>query len=226
VNQPSEILQFETPVLLVGPADVDFHLLGKLARRGFVIVAADGGGNSLAAKGIIADAIIGDFDSLDASIKPASQTRLIKLEEQDSTDFEKCLNAISAPLFLAFGFTGRRFDHTLATLHAMVKYHGDKNVLLFGGEDISFVHRGNFSLKIGCDERISLIALEAIEFSGCEGLEYSLIGMKFEFGKKISTSNRSTSETVKIFPSAQYQNTPYVVVTPNSSLELLLKQSW
>jgi len=218
-----ETLQFTNPILLVGPADLQVDLLGELARRDFPIIAADGGANRLLENGIIPDAIVGDLDSLDSSLSLDPEIRLIRLGEQDSTDFEKCLYAISAPLFLALGFTGKRFDHTLATLHGMVKFHREKNILLVGSEDISLIVHGEFSIDIERQQILSVFPLGEIRFANSSGLKYPLEGLKFQIGEKIGTSNISVSKRVLIQPSPEHQTTPYVVTLPISSLEMLIR---
>ena len=44
--------------------------------------------------------------------------------EQETTDLEKCLYSVEAPLFLGVGFLGGRVDHQLAAMNALVKYAG------------------------------------------------------------------------------------------------------
>ncbi|UYV37753.1 hypothetical protein N4R57_01135 [Rhodobacteraceae bacterium D3-12] len=71
------------------------------------IVAADGAAQEVLRHGFMPEAVIGDFDSLsEASKRRISQDRLHEISEQDSTDFEKCLSRIEAPLVLGVGFEG------------------------------------------------------------------------------------------------------------------------
>ena len=46
--------------------------------------------------------------------------RLHPIPEQDSTDFDKCLRHIAAPLVLGVGFLGGRVDHELAAFSTLV----------------------------------------------------------------------------------------------------------
>ena len=225
------MLQFLHPILLAGPADLDIEQFKSLADRQFAVIAADGGANFLLANGVIPTAIIGDMDSFDLSTNngttnPAllSDIKIIRIEEQDSTDFEKCLYSVEAPLFLAAGFAGKRFDHTLANLHTIAKYHPAKKVLLLGQEDISFVHRGNFQLAGEENQIFSIFPLAPIKFSYSKGLEYNLDGLQFEIGNKIGTSNRTTGTNIEIAPSAQYQDTSYLITLTFGFLDELLKK--
>ena len=218
-------LEYSKPVLIVGPADINFESLAKLARHGFAIVAADGGANRLMNKGVIPDAIIGDMDSLDMALAQKYKIRMIKTSEQDSTDFEKCLYSIDAPLFLALGFTGKRFDHTMATLHGMVKYHPEKKIILVGGEDVSFIHSGKYEKPATKGQVFSIFPLEQIEFSNGSGLKYSLQNLELSLGKAIGTSNLATEEIVTVIPAPQYAKTPYLVTLPNAMLDGLIHEN-
>ena len=222
MNNDIEILRFNVPVLLAGPADTDFNLFKRMAEDGFPVIAADGGANRLSQNGINPMAIIGDLDSLDITPEEKKRTKIIQLTEQDSTDFEKCLYSVEAPLFIAFGFTGKRLDHTLATIHCMSKYHASKNLLLLGEEDVSFIQCGNFCASIGPKRFFSIYPLMPIRFSHSEGLEFPLGGLEFEIGANIATSNRTTSNNILICPSPEYQHTPYLVSLPREQLEKLI----
>lgn len=220
-----EILKFDQPLLLVGPADMDIGSLVDLQKKGFDVVAADGGANLLLENGIMPDAIIGDMDSFVFSEGSRSElpSRIIQIDEQNSTDFEKCLYSINAPLFLAFGFAGKRFDHTLATIHAMCKYHPAKKVFLVGPDDFSFIHRGDFTATVSSHQIFSVFPLMPIEFSRSEGLKFPLEKLTMEIGRQIGTSNQTIAEEVGVFPMPEHQNTPYLVSMPNAMLGQMLK---
>ena len=218
-------LKYSKPVLIVGPADVDFDTLAKLARHGFDIVAADGGANRLLKMGVIPDAIIGDMDSVDVALAEEHNIHTIKISEQDSTDFEKCLYSIDARLFLALGFTGKRFDHTMATLHGMSKYHPEKKIILVGSEDVSFIHSGKYESLAVKGQVFSIFPLEKIKFSNSSGLKYSLKGLELSLGKTIGTSNVVTESIVTITPAQQYETTSYLITLPQGQLDTLIHEN-
>ena len=76
------------------------------------------------------DFLIGDMDSIDPllwdKLRDNGKTKIIKISEQDTTDFEKALNFISTQLniqrIIALNAFGGRIDHTLANLNILVKY--------------------------------------------------------------------------------------------------------
>ena len=46
----------------------------------------------------------------------------MQIAEQETTDFEKAIYSTRAPVTVALGMTGKRFDHTLAALDAVTRY--------------------------------------------------------------------------------------------------------
>ena len=111
------IIDRDGPVLVVGGGATDPDLLTRDAARAAALVAADGGAAVCLAAGLTPDAVIGDMDSIPGPVRariPAA--RVHEIAEQESTDFDKCLRSIRAPLVLGHGFLGARLDHALAAL--------------------------------------------------------------------------------------------------------------
>ena len=81
-------------------------MIAESRRVAPVLIAADGGADALHEMRLTPEAVIGDMDSLSDMAAWRGRTRLVHLAEQDSTDFEKCLYATQAPLYVAPGFTG------------------------------------------------------------------------------------------------------------------------
>lgn len=66
----------------------------KYVKKDSLIICADGGANKISKFRLNPDLIIGDMDSIDsARLKDLTKknTRVIKIKEQETTDFEKCL---------------------------------------------------------------------------------------------------------------------------------------
>lgn len=190
-------LVFESPVVLVGGAKFDESVLLSLIRAGCSVVAADGGANILRKLGLSPSAIVGDLDSLQNIDHWKNQTKVLHIAEQDSTDFEKCLYTVKAPITVAIGFTGQRFDHTLVTLHLMQSYV-DLKLLLVTGEDVCFAWRGDLTMRLPEGERFSLYPLTRTEFISSTGLKYPLNELTMEQGSLIGTSNRSVAGNVEV----------------------------
>jgi thiamine pyrophosphokinase len=118
---PDVIVDSLENVTLIGGGAVDSAQLARALDLAPVLVAADGGADSALAAGHVPRAVIGDMDSLSAAARdtiPAA--RIHPVPEQDSTDFEKALSRIRAPLVLGLGFMGPRLDHMLAVYHGLL----------------------------------------------------------------------------------------------------------
>lgn len=178
-------------VTLVGAASVDDAAIEDCLRLAPVLVAADGGAAAALRFGM-PQAVIGDFDSIDSpSLASVPEARLHRVPEQDTTDFQKCLARIEAPLVLAAGFLGQRVDHTLAAFTALVRYQ--RPCLLVGRHDVCFhlaPGRG-YALDLPVGTRLSLFPMA--EVSGeSEGLRWPVAGLRFAPGGVIGTSNEVT----------------------------------
>ena len=94
------------PVTLIGGAPVPRADLDAALALAPVLAAADGGADAALANGLVPQAVWGDFDSISPQARAAIPTEnLHRIAEQDSTDFEKCLSRIDAPLVIAVGFS-------------------------------------------------------------------------------------------------------------------------
>lgn len=178
------------PVTLVGGGDLgEGDLNWALSLTNF-LVAADGGADHALALNHLPSAVIGDFDSISpqvlAQIPP---DRLCRVTEQDSTDFEKALRAIRAPLVLAVGFLGGRVDHQLAVLNALVRDIGPPCILL-GAQEVIFHLPARIVLPLQAGETVSLFPLREVRAESV-GLEWPLQGLVMRPGGQIGTSNRA-----------------------------------
>lgn len=182
------IVRSSDPVALIGgafaaPAALDAAL--SLARR---VVAADGGALTAAARGLKPEAVIGDFDSLGDSQRAAfAADTLHHVAEQDSTDFEKCITRIDAPLIVGAGFSGARLDHQLAVCNVLVR-HPARRCILIGEEDIVFLTPPALALDLAPGTRVSLFPMGVVE-GRSEGLNWPIDGLTLTPDGQIGTSN-------------------------------------
>ncbi len=215
------VMVFSEPVLLVGGGECDLDVLRFYASRGYTLVAADGGAEQFARCDLVPSAIIGDLDSLKERQAWAEKTKVIEVSEQDTTDFEKCLYSTQAPHYLALGFTGLQFDHTLAALHVLAKYAGRKKIVMVDSLDVLYAASEPLKLALEPGTRISIFPLSRVEFEKSIGLEYPLDGLIMEMGDRIGTSNRAVERDVEIttIPDASGS---YAMVLPFAYLDDLL----
>lgn len=193
-------LRFETAVTLVGAAAPDAATVEAARRIAPALVAADGGAERLAAMRLAAQAVIGDMDSLAEPERwRGGPATFVHLAEQDTTDFEKCLYATEAPLYLAVGFTGRRLDHTLAVLHTLLAYPEKRVVLAGEAEAAALAPAGEvLRLRVRPGMRVSVYPLGPVTGTHSRGLAWPIDGLELAAGRGIGTSNRATRPVIEL----------------------------
>lgn len=155
------------------------------------LVAADGGANVAVSAGRIPDSVIGDFDSLTAATRIAiPQERLHRIDDQATTDFEKCLERIVAPLVLALGFTGARIDHELAVWNVLARRRAHHCVVI-GRDDVVLLAPARLQLDLAPGTRVSLFPMSAVRAES-RGLRWPVEGLAFAPDGVLGTSNEAT----------------------------------
>ena len=213
------IVVFDGPMAIVGGGAVDPALLLELAARGVALVGADGGGDAIGDVGLVPAAIIGDLDSLTDRAGWERRTRVIQIPEQITTDFQKALYSTQAPVTLALGMTGKRLDHTLAALSAVLQFAPQRRLLLVDEVDVALAATGPIGFEAGLRERVSIHPLVAVSFARSTGLLYPLDGLTLEPGGLLGTSNEGTGGPVEITP---IDGTPWLLILGKERLWDLL----
>ena len=117
--------------------------------------------------------------------------------EQDTTDLEKCLYSVAAPLFIGLGFLGGRIDHHLAAMNALVRF-AETPVVLVGGEDLCFLCPPRFEIALAPGTRVSLFPMGPVRGRPSDGLRWPVSGLAFDPTGRIGTSNEATGGLVRI----------------------------
>ncbi|QQR37200.1 thiamine diphosphokinase [Devosia oryziradicis] len=194
---------------IVGGGAVDPALLVELAGRGVALVGADGGADAIGEAGLVPAAIIGDLDSVGDRAAWERRTRVIHIPEQITTDFQKAIYSTQAPVTLALGMTGKRLDHTLAALSAVLQYAPTRKLLLVDEVDVALAVVGPIRFEAAMRERVSIHPLLPIRFLQSTGLYYPMDGLLLEPGGLIGTSNEGTGGLVEIVPADE---TPWLLI--------------
>jgi thiamine pyrophosphokinase len=202
-------LVFDGPMAIVGGGAVDPGLLQALAAKGVALVGADGGGDAIGDAGLVPAAIIGDLDSLRDREAWQERTRVIHIPEQITTDFQKALYSTQAPVTLAVGMTGKRLDHTLAALSAVLQFAPSRQLLVVDEVDVALAVVGAIAFSAAAGERVSIHPLVPIEFEHSSGLLYPVDGLTLEPGGLLGTSNEGTGGQVAIVPA---DDTPWLLI--------------
>lgn len=191
------LLRSAGPVTLVGGGPVEEAQLVAALALAPEAVAADGGGDVALPGNARFRAVIGDMDSIaDPGRLRAAGVPLHPVPEQESTDLEKCLSAVEAPLFVGLGFLGGRIDHHLAAMNALVKYAGVP-VVLVGGEDLCFLCPPRFEIELAAGTRVSLFPMGPVR-GASQGLRWPVDGLAFDPLRRIGTSNAATGGPVRL----------------------------
>lgn len=208
---------FEDLLIIVGGGAVDAELMQDLYASGGHLVGADGGADQIVAAGLKPEMIVGDFDSLKDPFGWLGKTRLMQIAEQETTDFEKALYSTRAPLTVALGMTGRRFDHTLAALDVATRYAHKRKIILVDEEDIAIALTDEFSFSVGAGERVSIHPLVPVTFWRSAGLKYPLDAVKLAPGVRTGTSNEALTGPFTISPEEGI-HAPYLLILPRRHL--------
>ncbi|NOD93494.1 thiamine diphosphokinase [Ruegeria sp. HKCCD4884] len=214
-NEP--IVRSTDPIGLFGGGFVGAQDLNLVLNRVKSLVAADGGAAVLTESGQIPDAVIGDFDSLDAVEKAKiPPERLFPVREQDSTDFDKALRSVRTPLVLGVGFLGGRLDHQLAVLNTLVRRQ-DQACILLGEHEVVFHAPPCIHLPVDPGDVVSLFPMCPVT-GRSTGLEWPIEGLEFEPNGQVGTSNRALAEV-----ELQMDGPGLLVMIPRSALDRLMR---
>lgn len=192
------LLASDRPVTLIGGGPAPADLLARALAIAPVAVGADGGAETpLPGRARVA-AAIGDMDSLKDPEGLRAQGVLVhELAEQETTDLEKCLYSVAAPLTLGVGFLGGRVDHHLAALNALVRA-APRPVILLGPEDLVIACPVNFALDLAPGARVSFFPLRPVTGVVSEGLRWPVAGLAFAPDGRIGTSNAATGGRMRV----------------------------
>ncbi len=211
------IVQTSQNVTLVGAGQVskgDFDIALTYAPY---LIAADGGAELVLNYGRTPKKVIGDFDSLDRqTLAGFPADSLHQIDEQDSTDFEKCLRNIAAPLILGLGFLGGRLDHQLAACNALVQQNGSPCVLI-GETDLIFHAPHPLALPLAPGTRLSLFPMAAVRGQS-KGLKWPVDGLDMSPGGQIGVSNVVTSSPVHL----NFEMPGLLVILPKECLPVAI----
>ena len=211
-------------VLLLGGAGVEASLdlvrtvLEDPRLADAPVVAADGGAALARAAGLMPTAVTGDFDSLTPEDRAwLGPDRLFHNPDQETTDFDKALASICAPLVIGVGFAGGRLDHQLAVMTGLT-LQPDRRCVLVGPEDVTCLCPPRIALELTAGERLSLYPMAPVQGTS-QGLEWPIDGLDLKPDGRIGTSNRVSDGPVEIAVDAPSM----LLILPRPALRPLLE---
>ncbi|MFH1017281.1 MAG: thiamine diphosphokinase [Pseudomonadota bacterium] len=153
-------------------------LVRRLARGVDLIVAADGGANILRKYNVHPDVVIGDLDSIEpVTRRRLKSARFVRLENQDSTDFEKALVFLvreRVSRVFVLGAEGKRIDFTLGNFASIWKFVPHLRVSLLGEDWLAVPVTKNLELSVPAGTTVSLIPYTACSGVTLKGFRYPL----------------------------------------------------
>ena len=146
--------------------------------EGDYVIAADGGLKYLSDRGIKADMVLGDFDSL--GYVPDHNNRILHPAEKDDSDMMLAVKEglqLGLDRFRIYGALGGRPDHTIANLQTLIYLakQGAAGELIGDGVHITAIHNG--AVRLGPEHKgyISVFCLSgAATGVWIKGLKYSM----------------------------------------------------
>ena len=215
-ENPFGIVECVGNVALLGGGTAERSDLERALALGPRLICADSGAEKGLNWGFRPELVIGDLDSVDVGNLQDAGIPTCFVDDQNSTDFEKCLSAITAPVIIGIGFMGLRLDHQLAALNALAN-HPEQRVILIGEVDICFLCPPRLRLSLPTGERFSVFPLEKFRCTS-RGLRWALDELKLTPTGRTSVSNRVSETPVRI----EVKTGKAVCILPKAHLELVV----
>jgi len=179
-------------------------LMSKYKVSQFYKICADGAANSLIKTNISPDIILGDLDSITKDVSNYYKNKgieILKISEQETTDFEKSLNyGISEGFsdFIIFGAISERPDHTFNNFSVAKRYYDSIKLLFIDTTfEIEFI-TGKIKFDYRKNHTVSLLPFPLAEKVKTTGLKYKLNYEDLELGVREGTLNVSSAKKVSI----------------------------
>ncbi|HRE41630.1 MAG TPA: thiamine diphosphokinase [Ignavibacteria bacterium] len=195
----------KTAVIFLNGKEPDIKIINKiLSKKSLTIISADGATDYLYKHSIIPDVIIGDMDSISPKTYryfKSINTNILKLTEQETTDYEKALNFAKKSGFkniFVCGAVSNRIDHTFNNFSVTKRFHPEMNIKLINDEFEIFYFDKSITFKYKKNEIVSFLGIPIATGVKTEGLKYPLKNESLEFGVREGTLNESVSNIIKI----------------------------
>lgn len=184
------IIESSGPVTLAGGGQASAEDIAEALTIAPQLVAADGGLGLALAAGIDPVAVVGDMDSAPPdALARVPKSRQHVISEQQSTDFDKALRSVAAPVCVGVGFCGGRIDHQLAAFHTLL-VRADRPCILLGETEVVVLAPPRLALPMEKGDVVSLFPLAPVTGQST-GLEWPIDGLAFDPARFVGTSNRA-----------------------------------
>ncbi len=168
-----------------------------------MLIAADGAAEHMVVNRVVPHAVVGDFDSLSVEALQKLEelsVELMKSSNQETTDFEKCLEYCTqkgCESVLVLGFDGGEIDHLLGNWSAVHSFGSRLRIAVETRQQRMTFGKGALSLTIPVRSTVSIIPHHTAKVSS-KGLVWELSNMQLSLGGRIGTRNKAKEEHVLI----------------------------
>lgn len=185
-----------TALVILNGEQLEYDSLLALKKDSAITIAADGAADYLFKNKITPDVVIGDMDSFSTieHYKTKKRTKIISIDDQNTTDGEKALNYCIKNEFKEIrmvGAFGKRLDHSLYNLELLKKFHGrGLNIECYTKTEKVFLLDKTSEITGTPGAFVSLFPIygDVIGVS-LIGLKYEVESQDFKFGRFSSISN-------------------------------------
>ncbi len=164
------------------------------------IICCDGSTENLIKAGFIPDAIIGDMDSLNASIAGRFHDRIFRDPEQETNDLTKAVTwSIERGYanIVILGATGKREDHTIGNISLLAEYVKHAAVKMVTDTGILTALSRGAEIRSFPGQQVSIFSVDTeIEITSA-GLRYPLNRKKLD-NWWVATLNEATGDSFSL----------------------------
>jgi thiamine pyrophosphokinase len=197
----------ERTLLVLGGSPPSDELLSWRYEEADHAVAVDSGFLAFRHAGLDPEVLIGDMDSCGFDKtweKENSSIRVIKLPDQDTTDFEKALDWVRKETetteLIILGGLGDRSDHLLSNL--LTACNHDPSVTITFDDESEWIRRVTRETPLRLvgrnNAKVSLLPLTPCSKVSTTGLKWNLENVALAYDNGMSQSNLVTSDLVTI----------------------------
>ena len=163
-----------------------------------LVIAADGGYDTLVKMGVRCDLLIGDMDSR-TSVAKGVETLLFPVEKDETDMHLAYLEGVARgyTVFRMYGGVGGREDHTFANYSLLLqgKLHGHSLTLIGCDSEVCVIKNEKATIEGAVGDGISVFAFGGrAEGVWLDGLKYTASGISITPDFSIGVSNEMTSE--------------------------------
>lgn len=185
----------------------DLYFFSKNYLQNFSkIICTDGAYNYLHGSIINPEIVIGDFDSINLdTFEIPNNIKLIKIYDQNTTDFDKALqylvnnNFSSVEVWGSSGsFLSFEADHFLGNLSSALRFKEKINIVFYSQKQGFYFLEKKHRSTVKPNSIVSLYPFPYAKGVYTEGLQYPLIGDELNINNRIGIRNKAISANIKV----------------------------